>query len=405
MRLDSPDPLEEYEQALQASTGPNAPSCFAYPPDDQDPGSIKPLDYNIANKYHAWLVSISFAPVDDEEQWATLKTHWIAFLSATSKNANTILAPNHKRVRIVHDNSPAAIADEDEARFHSYFRTRHALMKSIYSTFDTLEGLLERWPAPARRLLNKYNDDSATPFQSLMAASEFTRHRRYSAIWIVCVCFLVYLSQESALEAVGLQLTDNQTEDIDLMTMGEPWSTVSESDVHEALAKWVVQPEATAGNNPLVWSMGVLVRSAMGRGNEGPDMISAGRFEYNVLPVDLGVEQRMRAVVYYAKVLVSNVALVSFRRRVERGSASETTRLQVEEVMRDLDDVDVGWMDTDGPAKGVRPADADARDGRSCESPAWKAVLGHISRLAKTHLGGTEGSVVAAANRFLENCA
>lgn len=60
----------------------------------------------------------------------------------------------------------------------------------------------------------------------------------------------------------------------------------------------------TIKNNIVLWWMAILVRSAVAREEEEDDYyIIWGRCTVNILPIHIGLPQRLEALGYYSKVL------------------------------------------------------------------------------------------------------
>ncbi|RTE73080.1 hypothetical protein BHE90_012474, partial [Fusarium euwallaceae] len=78
------------------------------------------------------------------------------------------------------------------------------------------------------------------------------------------------------------------------------------------LMKLLRKPKSTPRNNPLVWWIAVLARSAASGDDGDRDFISRGRFHKNPMPMDIDLGERLRAIVHYSKVIVLDDAYGSW---------------------------------------------------------------------------------------------
>ena len=351
-------------------TGPTVETQWVKLDERWDVPIIRDIDQVV--HYKSWLGSVE-GP--NPEQWNAIQKNWISFLSATSIRPDANLAPNRKRIRVINED----VSDEelDTRRFYHDRRARSSIQVAIYNTFDLLEGLTERWPRKARLILNRACCPTATqPFQTLGAKPYLGKRRRYQSVWTSIVCFLVYCYDSSgALEEMGLYLSEESQDDVlDIMSafaMGI--QNELEGAVLRLCIKMIMDIAPTASNNPLMWWLTVLVRSAIDE-SQKPDYLSQGRFLMNIIPMDLDLKGRVEAIQHYAKVLI-----------LERTSASwEPSAPEWElEVKRDLDLPERTWLNED---TDQRPSDDD--DLRSCDSPAWESMLEYLRNQALAYLGG-----------------
>lgn len=104
---------------------------------------------------------------------------------------------------------------------------------------------------------------------------------------------MVHSYDEGTLEEMGLKLNEDQKDDIMDVTQ-EIWPIVPgglgslQGAIEQLVTKAIKKRNSTARNNPSVWWMAILVRSAISEGER--DYISRGRFNMNLLPMDLTSE-------------------------------------------------------------------------------------------------------------------
>lgn len=150
-----------------------------------------------------------------------------------------------------------------------------------------------------------------------------------------------------------------------------------QSAVQCLLTEMVTDSKATFQSNPLMWWTVILVQSAL---LEGPDdYISRGRFNMNLLPMDLDIRERLEGLAHYSKVLVLDLTLHTW----------ETTPIRLDEVQKELNKVDMEWLNADDdrrPAAGT--------DQRTCSSAAWKDLLKFLRKQRKAFLGEQKGTVM-----------
>ncbi|KAH7112764.1 hypothetical protein B0J13DRAFT_461143, partial [Dactylonectria estremocensis] len=235
-------------------------------------------------------------------------------------------------------------------------------------------------------------------FETLGAIYDLGKRRRYQAVWTSLVGFIVHSNDEGTLEEMGLELSEDQNDDI-LDVKEEVWKVDLKAvarrrekggfdnvwvPIQRLLFNALSKPRSTAQNNPLVWWLAVLVRSAIS--NE-KDFISSGRFNKNPMPMDVDIEGRLQAMVHYSKVLVLDDAFLSWSENSE----------WVMEVQRDLNLVDMEWINDEN---GARPEDS--TDERSCSSAACQAILVQVKKQVEEHLGGKKGAAMHWAQLLAE---
>ncbi|KAK6221474.1 hypothetical protein QIS74_04767 [Colletotrichum tabaci] len=259
-------------------------------------------------------------------------------------------APNMFRF-IVRDDVPA-IRAEERPEDH---RDRQAIQTAFWHGADGLEGLAERWPAAARRVLMQAAEGPhALPFESLDPKWLLDRRRRFQSMWTGLVCFLVYSKQHGTLEQMGLLLNEARTDDLlDVVQDVTVASVLGDTNrlfnsTLDFLTGSIVDKEATTHTNVIPWWTAVLVRSALSSDDEGDDFISRGAFTSNILPIDVPIRDRVKSMLHYSRVFTLHRAF---------------------------------------HVCGPRPDDHHVR--RTCTSVTWRAVIAHIRSEADKALGST----------------
>ena len=119
------------------------------------------------------------------------------------------------------------------------------------------------------------------------------------------MCFLVYSHDEGTLEEMGLELSEDLLDSIMDVKEADAWygrifqrmdrdpGPVEEA-ILELVTELITDPKATFRTNPLLWWVGVLVQSSLQTDRD--DYISRGRFDLNILTMDMDIEERLRAV-------------------------------------------------------------------------------------------------------------
>lgn len=321
-----------------------------------------------------WLRRLGFlAPGEDDAIWSTIQTKWVAFLSATSVIPTLALAPNEKAVQFCSkDGSGEEGTQERDKRYREDRTQRKAIQASFWTDagLEGIEGLTERWPQVVRIAMNDADEGrQGQAFTTLAAVWDLGKRRRYQAVWTTLVGFLVYASEDGALEAMGLRLDEDQYDDIlDVRqeVLNVDWrgpKRIEKLDgvwaaTGQFLVKGIKRTGSTARNNPLVWWMAVLVRSAIS--DAGEDYISRGQFLSNPIPMDLDIRGRAEAMIHYGKILALYESFSSWM----SGSGMELT------VQADLNAVDNEWLNEEG---GKRPG-VEA-DNRTCSNEAWQTMV------------------------------
>ncbi|KAL7940763.1 hypothetical protein V8C42DRAFT_349289 [Trichoderma barbatum] len=323
-----------------------------------------------------WLASLEFPKAD--KQWDAIKRNWKEFLTAT-------LPPGR--------NSMATVPQHQ----------RRLIQQAFWELVDGLEVLSERWPLKARVALNQHakgNKQKGKGFESLAARWLLGKRRRFQSMWTGMICFLVYSSgTKGRLEEMGLALSGEQKKQLGEVASKSSAAARPEADddIYDAMDKQLNVIEAveafmraiitankgsTTGNNAALLWTAVLVRSAVSEveeGTEGEDFISRGQFRSNILPLDASIRDRVEAMTHYSKVMVLDKAF--------KGWVKENEGIWVQEVCKDLDQVDNEWLNEED---GSRPAAA--LDGRECSSDAWVSVIQYLGEEAEKFLGGRVGT-------------
>lgn len=311
----------------------------------------------------AWLHSIGFlGPGRDGDEWEAIKKNWVGFLKATRPPAR-------------------AAGRAAGGRDH---RDRRAIQMAFWEGADGLEGLAERWPAVARRVLTQAAEGPhAAPFESLGAKWLLEGRRRFQSVWTGLVCFLTYSQRQGTLGQMGLLLDKTQLKDLlklheELAAASAEGNTDSVFDsVVAFILGSVTDNRATAHKNAILWWTAVLVRSAISGDDEADDFISRGAFTANILPIDIPLRDRVASMLHVSRTLLLQRAFYAW----------EGKPRWVMEIQKDLNAVDITWLDNDS---GPRPNDY--QDRRMCTSPAWLAMLAHLRSEAEMALGGTLGT-------------
>ncbi|KAI5456205.1 hypothetical protein BGZ63DRAFT_336786, partial [Mariannaea sp. PMI_226] len=127
------------------------------------------------------------------------------------------------------------------------------------------------------------------------------------------VCFLVYSRRERKLEEMGLRLRNGQEESLDELVRLLTVERAKRDDLHKAvysvLLSAVTDESRTTQNNIVLWWLAILVRSSVAREEEKEDYISRGEFRVNILPLNIGLRQRVEGLVYYSKAFLLDQAV------------------------------------------------------------------------------------------------
>jgi len=195
------------------------------------------------------------------------------------------------------------------------------------------------------------------------------------------VCFLVHSHDEGTLEEMGLELSEDLLDSIMDVKEADVWygrifqsmdrdPGLVEAAVEELVAELITDPNATFRTNPLLWWVGILVQSSLQTDRD--DYISRGRFNLNILTMDMDIEERLEALLHYSKVFVLDHSMKTWK----------TSASQMAEVRASMAAVDMEWLNADDDQRPVASADI-----RTCQSAAWKDIVKHVRAQSKAFLG------------------
>lgn len=153
--------------------------------------------------------------------------------------------------------------------------------------------------------------------------------------------------------------------------------------IQQLLIKALRKAKSTPRNNPLVWWIAVLARSAVS-GDNDRDFISRGRFHNNPMPMDVDLGERLGAIVHYSKVLVLDSAFSTWSERPKRSE-------WVVEVQSRLNMVSIAWIND---MESSRPAGPSGDGGPVYSTVAWQSVVADIAEQAEKHLGGKQKTAI-----------
>jgi hypothetical protein len=337
-------------------------------------------------RYQKWLESSGFPAASDPKIWEAICTNWIGFLSATGSMPKRELAPCRKIVTWEPRGSESPQAQKK--RFQQDRKTRRCIQEAVWLQFDVLQTLAERWPVPIRTIVNRAGlGTEQGPFEGWAAKINLTKRRRGDSILAGLVCFLVYSHDEGTLEEMGLELSEDLLDSIMDVKEADAWhgqifqkmdrdSGPVEAAVEELVTELITDPKATFRTNPLLWWIGILVQSSLQ--TDGIDYISRGRFDLNILTMDMDIEERLEALLHYSKVFVLDHSMKTWK----------TSATQMDEVRASMAAIDMEWLNADD---GQRPAAS--ADMRTCQSAAWKDIVKHIRAQSKAFLGDQHKTV------------
>ncbi|KAF2008806.1 hypothetical protein BU24DRAFT_91784 [Aaosphaeria arxii CBS 175.79] len=390
-----------YTAAMAAATAPTTMTQWK----DEQPNVPSVAEHH-RDVLRQWLDSLPDAPVaKDRRTYLQVVSNWTAFLSATSLIPSPALAPNNKKVIIFsgdeeddHGESPSDM----KKRFLVDRRERFCIQGTIWRLFDGNEALLERWPVPARRLMNRaVYGPSAPPLSSMM--SDIFLQRRWNSVWTSLICFLIYCEEnDGSPEDMGLTLSEELTDDLldisqALMFDGYPKPGAEDGDsvTGEALRVFITNVitaldshSVSPRTNPLLWWMTVLVHSSL---STHTDFISRGHFTWNILPMDLDIAGRIDAVVHYTQVMLLDLSFRTWK---------PTNKQHQLDVVQQLDKVDNSWIVKMSSTKPAVEASAAEEQEKACETPAFKDMLAHVEKTFDEILGKESKGVVAGMVRL-----
>ena len=381
---------ELYKAALERATQPDTRT------DRNERQDIPAVGEGDRKACETWLRNLGFlCPGKDDATWETIKANWVEFLAATSSIPDASLAPNRKVARFDSSGGEES-APERKQRFHNDRRSRMFIQATFWNKLDLLEGLTQRWPRIARTVVSSMDKGHGpATLETLASVRDLDKRRQHQAVWTSMVTFLQHSYLNGSLEEMGLKLDEDQCDDVmDVMQLVATLKVPSQkggvefeeiwASVQPLLTKALLKEKSTARNNPLVWWVAILVRSAI---SGEDDFISSGRFNRNPIPMDLDIRGRVGAIVHYSKVFVLDYAFNQWGSEPLEGVQVRGGWLK--DVQNDLNSMDMNWLNDES---GGRP-DPSA-DRRTCSSAAWESVLGQIRGKTQDHLGGTKGTAM-----------
>ena len=291
--------IDARAKALQESTLPTTPTQWS-----DERWDVPPIQESERTYYQKWLESSGFLAASDPGKWNAICTNWISFLSATSTMPKLELSPRRKLViwGPTDSESPQARAE----RFKQDRVTRRCIQEAVWLAFDQLEALAERWPTQARLIVNQSDSASGTgAFESWAAKVNLGKRRRGNSVWTGLICFLIHSYHEGTLEEMGLEISEEMGDSILDVSEAEAWygavgqshsrqSGPVEEAVLQLVMEFVTDCQARCISNPLLWWVGILIQSSLQAGAD--DYISRGRFNINILPMDLDIRARLEGL-------------------------------------------------------------------------------------------------------------
>jgi hypothetical protein len=195
---------------------------------------------------------------------------------------------------------------------------------------------------------------------------------------------------------MGLEISEEMSGSILDVSEAEAWygaigqspsrqSGPVEEAVLQLVVEFVADRQATCTSNPLLWWVGILVQSSLQAGAD--DYISRGRFNLNILPMDLDIRARLEGLLHYSKVLVLDHTMHSWK----------TSKSRMMEVRGDMAAVNNEWLNADDDRRPEAIV-----DNRNCSSVAWKDMLKHLQSQCNIYLGKQPGMAVRQFRLLLE---
>lgn len=222
------------------------------------------------------------------------------------------------------------------------------------------------------------------------------KRRRENSIWTGLVCFLIHSYDEGTLEEMGLKLSEGLCDSIMDVTEAVVWHggigqspnrtrSPLEDAVEELLMELITDPKVTFQTNPLLWWVGILVQSSLSTGRD--DYISRGRFNINILPMDVDIRGRLEALLHYCQVFVLHCTMQTWK----------ISAVQMDEVRGSMATIDLEWLNADNDQRPAPSADT-----RNCQSVAWKDLVKHLRVQSKSFLGEKPRTVGKQLRLLLE---
>lgn len=379
---------ERYSEALRRAT--RSDTLTEWVDERHDIPAIRDDDRAVCER---WLWDIKFlyrghkGEESQNETWEKIKANWISFLSATSLMPDEALTNREKDV----------VGRSRNGKFEQERTNRKMTQAAIWAGLDGIESLTERWPCVARVAMNSMEKGGTLEeFKTLAAKWDVAKRRRYQAIWTSLLGFLLHSFNEGTVQEMGLKLTEGYKNEIKRVVREVGYIVPGKhrrlgaldglwTAVETLLMRALKQKKSTARNNPMIWWIGILVRSALsssslGGGTRNEDYISWGRFNMNPMPMDVDLTRRVEAFIHYSKVLALNDTFMNW---------NPTPRSWILQVQSDLNLVDNEWLNNE---HGTRPLPA--ADRRKCTSYAWQSVLSRVEDQTKELCGGKGGTAL-----------
>jgi len=395
-----------FAEALRVCTEPSVPGFYHKNPFDPVRPIIQPgVDAQI---YRNWLREHEFLPHRDAKMWATIKEIWLSYISATSYFPNPQLAPNEgfasgKGAAVVLGKGVKAESLVDmERRFSQQLFRKMKISREMQLHYEHLDEFSEAWPLEARRIVNRCtNGPDAGPVLGMNEPGQHARLMRCSSVLSCMISFLLYCKEAELLEDMGLNLDHEQAEDIMDILTGHVFPGQAFLNTRELVMMTLdADIDANCQNNILLWWIGVLIKSAVETSEmeiqtgtashdvDGLDFISRGRFANNHMPMDFDLNDKLDAIIHFAKIAILNEPPRTL------SQSGKDTDLDV--VIEDIDKLDISWI-RDGR---LRPVGQTGK--HRLNSPGWEKVFRQLQTSAKYGLDSPE-SVVGRLCELLRN--
>lgn len=291
---------------------PNEAPTAAVLPDESRKDSQNDLDYEKICVY--WLQAVDeLSPATGQAPWSRIVENWVEFLS------DSCIIP-------LINNQPAwlAISSGDSARTGNRGtmdegsrparRRRELIRLAMEKGLTSAEDQVRAFGAPAHRIMNSMYSDGIKPV-SFVCLRDSRSRTLYQAIWWSMISFITYSYQKGTLSEMGLQLTKGSEKCLrKLLDWFQKRDSSDASALHDLWLRiyWFIivaidQWSPNSHDNPLLWWMSILVRSATSTlGYYGvDDFISRGGYTSNPMPMDLNIMDRVEAMMHYSKVLTT----------------------------------------------------------------------------------------------------
>ncbi|RFU23932.1 hypothetical protein B7463_g12406, partial [Scytalidium lignicola] len=269
---------------------------------------------NAPKRRKNWLEGNGFPAASNPVMWKAICANWISFLSATSTRPKAELAPCRKVVTWEPRGSESPEAQTQR-----------------------LEYLAERWPVLIRKIVNQEGQQTeAGPFESRAAKVNLTKRQRGNSVLLRLVCFLVYSYDEGTLEEMGLELSKGlQDSIIDIMQAEVYFGPINQSIEQEP--------------GPVEAAVANLVRELITDSHatfQTNLLLCRGQFTFNILTMDMDIEEQLEVILHYSKVFVLDYAMQTWERSED----------WLDEVQSSLAEVNLDWLHADSdqqPAMGT----------------------------------------------------